>query len=571
MASYDGYVGPQYLGLTEDVANRAYYANASTNLGVPVRWTSHTYTLYPEPPDLLYGTPAEGTISKPVTAYYGATPRGTGEDWFEKIIIVPRSFDFGIILSVINENVELYNSYRDVSRSWNSYVNNAGAGIVITNLPGLPKVVQGQEGILLNLQIQLEGPPTIDGNLDFGFDVYTVYLPLLGQRAVVFPFVPILPLIEKLRFKTDVIEKLDGTEQRIILRDTPRQIFEAAYQLEGHARRYFESIIFDSQGRAVGLPMWHEPSVLQTAIAVDDTTVVVDSTAYADWRVDSHGIVFVDETSYEALEVESYTATTVTFKSPFTNAFPVGAYVMPVRTAYMQQNIPGTRWPRTLQGWNLVFKVFDNDTDLSDTSAFNTYNSKVLLNEPNLMGRTLAESMRRRRDEIDSETGTFEINDPWEAGRRSHGKGFFSNTRQRLWEVRQLMHALKGRAISFYLPTFFPDLEPTLALTSSSTILTIRNIGYAKHIDERQPKDVLQVVLKDGTELTRAISSSSEVDEDTETITVDSQWGQNVALDEIERVNFVEKTRLASDDVTIEHRGALGNAVVMAPTIAVRE
>jgi hypothetical protein len=575
MASYDGYVGPTFHGLEEDLTNRVYAPGLSSSLGTPPQWTAVQGA---DGDDLelldtavLLGTEAEGTITAVPTNYYGLIPRDFGDDWFEKIIILPRRFDFGIILAVQNETIDIYNSYRTATRSLDTYVNSAGLGVLITDLPALPSSLGPQSGLLLSLQVNLDGPPVIDGTLDFGFDVYTVYLPLTGQRAVIFPFAPLSPFIETLRFQTDVIQHRDGSEQRVILRDTPRQMFNATFSLEGHEKRYCGNVIFDSQARAVGLPMWHEPSILTGAVSVSDTTITVDTTNYADWRVGGLGIVLQDAENYEALTVDSFTSTSVTFTSPFTKAFTPGAYVMPVRTAYMQEIIGGSRPPRNLRDWELLFTVLDNSVDLSDTSAFGTYNSKVFLDEPNAIAGELEESMERRMDRVDAEDGPFEISSPWAVSRRGARKSFFSNTRKRLWEVRQLMHALKGRAKSWYIPTFNDDLEPTAGLASGSAGLTIKNVGYTNLVKDAQPKDVVQVILTDGTKLIRAVLSSSESSATEEVLTVDATWGQDASLSEIERVEFVEKTRFDSDDITIHHRGAIGDALIYAPTKTVTD
>lgn len=571
MPSFSGALA---TGLTEDLTNRAYAGGLSGNLaGVPA-WQSYALadgTTLDALAERETGTLGEGTIVGVPTSYTGILQANPGDDWFENIILLPRRYDFGIIVAIQDEDFELYSSYRNDVRTWASYTNNTDASVQVTNLPGLPKTMLTQTSEDLNLQVLLDGPTVIDGTLDFGIDTGTVYLPITGQRSVIFPFAPLVPFIEVLRFKTDLLKKRNGEEQRIVLRDTPRQLFRARYQLDGAPRRKFENIVFDFQGRAVGLPMWHEPSILSAPITIGDSTITVDSTAYADWRAGGVGIVVLDDETYEGLAVTSFTSTSVTFSSTFTKAFPVGAYVMPVRTAYMQQTISGSRSIINLRDWNLEFTVLDNDVDLSDVSAFAAYKSKVFLDEPNVVSGAMEETTERRIERVDSLVGTFSSSSPWSVSKKGGRKAWFSNTRQRLWEVRQLVHALKGRAISFFLPTFFDDLEVTAPVVSSSTGLTIANVGFTNLVQSRIPKGDLQLILTDGTKVIRGIVSSVEVSSTTETITVDGTWGVDATIDEVDRVEFVEKTRLDSDDVTFEHRGAIGDCLIHAPTRTVVE
>lgn len=133
------------------------------------------------------------------------------------------------------------------------------------------------------------------------------------------------------------------------------------------------------------------------------------------------------------------------------------------------------------------------------------------------------------------------------------------------------MHALKGSATSFYIPTFFDEFEVTQDVTSGSSTLTFRNIGYADYIQDRQPLDVVRLVLTNGTEVIRGVTSSSVIDTEEEQIVVDSSWGVNASVDEIDHVDFVLKVRMTGDEVEIIHTDSLGQAQVYMPLITVFE
>jgi hypothetical protein len=167
--------------------------------------------------------------------------------------------------------------------------------------------------------------------------------------------------------------------------------------------------------------------------------------------------------------------------------------------------------------------------------------------------------------------GRFRKVSDWDASRRVHRKVFHCGSRQRLWEVRQLLHSLRGRTISFYIPTFYDDLTPTAGIVDSATTMKIKNIRYAALVRERSPKGDIQVLLTDGTKIERQITDSVELSAAEEQITVNSSWGTTAALDEIERVSFIEKVRFDSDEILLEHFDANGQARVSAPVKAVLE
>jgi hypothetical protein len=567
--------GAKHPGATADTANRLYIPSwqdsAAPVWSVPVPKVGDQLSI------LNAATPSgvqgAGTITQQPTDHDGVRIEAVGYDWWGEIHIVERSYALGIILSEVQRDIEIYSAYRRAIHSWSSWTNNVDAGVSIPDFPSLPTVLNPQSGYIGTLTVSVDGPPTLDGTIDFvvaGLGTFTV--PVTGQRAIMIPFLPETPFVERLGFGTDVRAALTGTEQRAALRDVPRQIFDTSYQLHGHDRRAFLPILFDAQGRAAGLPLWHEPTWTTGAITATDTTINVESTAYADWRAGSVGIVWEDSENFEALEVDSFTSTTITFKSPFQGSFAQGAMVMPVRTAHFEERIRGSRFPQKVQRFNVRYHVVEAGVDLSSTAAFATYRSKVLLDEGNwIRAAELEEEIARKQIRLDGNVGLFNVWSDEDASRRGSRKVFFSGSRKRLWEVRQLLHALRGRAISFYLPTFYDDLEITEALTISSTTCKIKHIEYTNLVRNRSPKGDLQVLLTDGTTLNRQITNSAELSATEEQLTVDSQWGVNVALDEIVRVSFIEKVRFDSDEVVLEHFDANGQAAISAPVRTVLE
>ena len=562
--------------------NRAGYALALSQDGIyptywtvgknaPPQWSIEQAGKVPSHA-ALGGTFAAGSPVTLATNFVGVLAPGPGDDFFEHIIYLPTAIAAGVVLTTKTYTIELYSSYRRETRVFQSYLNTAGAGIVITNLPALPSSTPPQSGYSLILQILTSGPPTIQGELDFGFDTVMVVLPITGQRTILFPYEPETPIIEHLSFLTDVRTRRDGTEQRSSLRAFPRQLFEATYLLDGVERQAFQANIFDGQNNPLGMPVWFESTVATAAITTGDFTIAVESTAYTDLRAGSLMAAYTDYRTFEVLSVDSYDATHITFSSAFLGSFPAGTRILPVRMAYAEASIKAGKRLRAVESWNVLFSIYDNTVDLSSTAAFSAFNTKVLLDDPNMVdGDTLQESLENLLRNIDNETGTFQITSDWTSARPGAVKRFGTRTRQHLWEVRQLLHALRGRAISFYLPTFFPDLTVTRNISTSSAVLTITNIGYTKYIRNRQPLNVVRITFTDGSSIIRTVLSSAEIDPTEEQLTMTATFGVNKTVAQVSRVDFITKVRMDSDEVTIRHLSALGDAVVEIPVKTVLE
>jgi hypothetical protein len=576
MATYPTNGAVPIIALEDDAgesANRLYVSDIGASISSPPQWTAPTLAsdnflelLGPltGSDSVILGSPTIFSNSYPCDI--AAVPQDT---FFGQIIVLPRKIAAGFVLTTQVFTIDVYNSYIDEQRTWQNFVNNAGGGINITNLPSLPDTVEEQDGPELNLEILVDGPAFIEGTLDFIFDVGTFSVELTGQRANIWAFEPEEPGKEKLLWLTDILRKRDGTEQRQRLREAPRQEIEYTYLNEGVERQTMETLIFEGQGRSYGVPIVWEPTFATSAITATDLTVNVETTAYADYRVGGLAIMWKDFNDFEVLTIQSLTATSLTFVTAFQNSFALPVKVMPMRVGFMQRSTRSEKEILNLQETRVRFSIFDSDLDLADDSAFPQYNSKPILEEPNLVVSKLNESQDRPLTIIDSKVGEFTVFTEQAISKRRHLKGFFSGTRQRLWEVRQLLHSLHGRQKSFYIPTFFGDVSPTSGVSSGSSTLAITNIGYNRFVQERQPRNVIQLRALDGTKITREVLSSVEVDSDNETLTVDSNWGQTIALADIDYITFVEKVRMDRDEARFEHRVGDGNSTVTMPVVSV--
>lgn len=517
----------------------------------------------------------EGSKSDKVTntdydGYLGIDACAT-VDWFERFHVIARSYVFGNLLSQQTASLEVFSAFRNDLESWSTFANNAGAGVSLAGQPALPKVFQPFEGSVMTLTIDTSGPPSVDSTLDFVFSTVpqTTQVPIQLQRVLLVNVVPEKGYVEILEFFTDIFPHVDGTEDRSSPRKNARQLFEWTIRVEeGPEHSQFENILFDWQQRAFGIPMWHEATTLTVAtVAASTLTVNVASTDYADWRVGGLGLVYTDRSTFDVLEVASLTATTITFSNPTQSAHAVRALVIPLRTAFAKKVIRGSRWRVGMREYQMSFRVDDNDIDIGSTAAFSTFNSKVLLDGCNVVNRIMQEELTQDQVIIDGTVGKTEQVSPWERNKRSYQYTFFVQSQQSLWELRQLLHSLRGQWKSFYVPTFNKDLQPILDLTSAQNTLDVTNVGYTLYVRERQSRNVIQILFTDGTYLMRTITSSAEVDATRETLTLDSTWPSTKTVDEVARISYVEEVRFNSDRIQITHEQANGRARIKAPLI----
>jgi hypothetical protein len=513
------------------------------------------------------------------------------QDWFELIHVLPRSeIAFGNIITQVDQDIEIYNAYRDDSKSLTSITNNVTPGVEFPEIS--PPVVMGPQTSILGaattdnsggtglgtldltiVRALQQGLPTFSGTTVFVFSgANSPLLTLSGTRIVLIPFQFESDLDEILEFLTDVMESISGKEQRVALRGFPRQFFEVTYALDGVDRRRMSALLFDWQSKTFGLPLWHEEVRTTAAVSIGTTSYPVTGADEVDFRVGGLAAIIDDSNTFDVINISAVTATTITASDPSVNAYPAGTSLMPVRVAVVRGAVPSSRALVNLEQFRTEFQVTDNDTGAlsgSTTPGFwSTYNSRVLFDDCNVADSGVDQERTLRVYTQDNRTGKIEVSSAWGRGKLSTLKGFTARSRSDLLALRKLFIALQGRLKAFYLPTDHEELVAVATASIGTDTLDIEAVGYPIYAQERSPFNLLRITFTDGTELIRTVTGSVDVDADTERLTLDANWPATRTVDEFERIDFYDLVRFDSDAMRIRHR-RVGLATTRMPVMRV--
>lgn len=495
-------------------------------------------------------------VMLPATTYQGNVDYGHGINWFEKIHIYPTTIELGNILSTVSQDIEVYNSYRDLEQTLDTATNNAGDGITFQNLPTLPVTIPPNNGIIFQVRVSSQGQPTIDGTLDFTTSLYPLSITITGSRIVMLAHQPEGEIEELLEFLTDITRSTNGKEQRIRVRNYPRQTFDYHFKFDHEERRFFETFLYKWQPQTFGVPIWSEVKRLTAAVSAGATTLYFNND-YADFRAGGQLILWKDYQTYDALQIDTVSVGSLTVTSAVSRDYPVRTRVMPLRTGITKQEVTGDKHPVNLSEHTIKFHVVDNEVDIGSTAAFSTHNGKVMFDDGNWISRgTLTDTMKNVVHHIDNLTGSPIQFSNWVNSHFISSKGFFCRNPQATWEMRQVLHALAGPQKSFYLPTFMPDVVVNGPLTILGTTMDIEHIRYADFINGNEPNKSLYIVLNDGTIITRQVVSAIEVDSTTERLTVDVAWDSTILAADIRSVSFLRLCRFTEDSFEIHHNGS---------------
>lgn len=495
------------------------------------------------------------------------------DQWFDLAHALPRSIDLGRILATTNIDMTVHSAYRRQTITWNSFVNGAGAGTELTG-PTPPQILSPQESTIgLVLVIGTDGVPVVDDTLDFGFTSGdTPIVPIAFSRLVYFPFFPQAGFTEELSFLTDVLRSKNGTEKRASLRRVPRVRFKLKFREDDGSGDLItlHHYLLGRPASTFGIPLWHESTVLTAAQVASDAVINVRQTDYRQFIDGGVAVVFQKGLAPDIFQIDSFTDTTITPVNPMVGNFPAGTLVMPVKLAKATARQRGSRWPVTLGQLSVEFDVLDILEDLSDLSAWGTYNSKVLVDDWNVVGRgSVREAIEADIVVLDNEVGTLEKYVFAPTGRFVTQKQWAPQGASKLWDVRALLYSLRGQQASFYMPTDRDDLVAIADLSSGSDSLTITYAGLV-YVFGNGYRDHIRVTLYDGTVYEREIIDVSQNEAQTEEyLQLASTWPTTHAFADVQRIEFLQNVRLAADTISLKYEPGRPGARVNVPLTAV--
>lgn len=398
-----------------------------------------------------------------------------------------------------------------------------------------------------------------------------------------FPWRPETPLVETLRFLTDVQGHKDGTEQRMALRVAPRQEWTFnVFSEDDLDRQRMDNMLYGAPGGVFLVPAWTDVTFLTSPLTATSTTLAA-STVHSDFRAGGRLLLIsADDTKYELVEgITAFDGTSITWTTGVANTWPAGTEVYPVRECMSNQVATSSRYPTNARTMTVQFAAIDNDTPLyiagTTTLAFSALGlgpdtAKILVDDPNFCDTTLGETTDSALIIVDGNVGALSPLSYWKRSRRGSVKSWITTDRQKLWDVRVLLHYLAGRRTSFMLPTFQRDLTPVANITSGTATMDVANAGNHSYAAVgSSPHRYVRIELADGTRVIKQISSVAVIDANVERLTMSANFAASIAYINIVRVQFLEKVRIDAEDLTLTHSDLWGSCLVAVPVKAVLE
>lgn len=494
----------------------------------------------------------DGATGRVARAHIGALVPSFASDLFGHILIVPARLALGNIVTEQSRQVEVANLYLD-DVDWESLTNEAGAGIAFVDLPDFPVSLQPFGNYVFGVTVDTAGPPTINGTLEFGFDVGALSIPVSGNRIIAWPFLPEWSngVRERLAWATDILTSETLAEQRRAVRRTPRRRFTVDFVIEQRERTHFDLAVTNWGARVWAIPIWPDVQMLATSLNEGAESIPCDTT-HRDFR--EGGLVFLRGSTpmrYEVAEIASLEDDEIHLSGPLAKAWTRGTRIYPARPARLVEQPRPKRFTDQAIGVSAQFLVSEaSHWPVADLPEYRDYG--LFIDRPN-EDQDLESTFARMVESLDTVSALPSVYDGADVGLPIQGHRFFIAGASAHTAFRSLLYTLRGRQVPVWVPSHYDDLRLVATAGAAATSITVENVGYAQHALTQPSRRDIRIELFGGAVFNRRIVGAQELDEDTEQLDIDSALGQEVTPADVARISFLMLARSDEDEIEILH------------------
>lgn len=364
---------------------------------------------------------------------------------------------------------------------------------------------------------------------------------------LVWPWRPLRPITETLEWATDIIEAHDGTEQRIRVRQEPRQSFEASVHLDDPVQLSKARVALSAwQHREWGWPCWHEAVKLAATLPAASSSIPANTPA-ADFRPGGLAIVHTSPTAYEVVEVEAVASDSLTLAESTTLEHPAGASVMPLRMARMSSQARRDDHPVEASRYSVTMQITDNIELTTEAAAMQYLGYDVLSDPLTMPGETMPRQIDRSIDILDPGPGAWATYARTDYPLISTDHKWRVTTRSQAWAFRRWLHRRAGRLNPVWIPSRTHGLALAVQPTAAATTLQIKDVNY-RNVGLNIPGMThIAAFSASGAFVCRKITNAVAGSAGRENLTINAALG----FTDVARISFLCLHRFAADRISL--------------------
>lgn len=314
---------------------------------------------------------------------------------------------------------------------------------------------------------------------------------------MIWPFVPRVPIVERLSWLTDVMQTREG-ERRVSLRPARLEL-QYSYMFDEAQDARAVALFRSNPLGDWDVPQWSEYTQFASPVAAGATSLPVNTSA--DYRVGGFVYVSAGDDEGEAIEIASVGSGTIGLDAATTVA-AVGA--APIRSAYMLEGMGGARRFKGLTDRAVSFVTRDG-IDLAATD-FPQLDGIDVVTDPTLTVSPLQDLYFQAKEFVDNGSGPVAV-EP----RRDIIEGrveieFLDLTPESRYRRKQWFHSIRGREGAFWVPSWSRDFTLANPIGSSDTSFDVVAL-------DGDPADYVgrAVMIDDGSPLFRIITAAQDL------------------------------------------------------------
>lgn len=480
------------------------------------------------------------------------------DDFYNRIRYLPSALDLGALVSGQTRDLVIWNQHPD-ARVLTSLTLINGTGIEFTGPTSFTLAHNGFQ--TYTITVSADGPPTVDAQLAFDWLAPTEdnSVPIMGSRVVPFPFLYGQGAVETLKWQTQVMTSNDGSEQRIRVRNHPRQGFSVRAFIPFQLLAFADNLLYGWRSNLWGIPVFAECRTLNTATSIGVNTVDVN-TDFAQFVVGELAIIYNSATDFEIIQIFSFTTNEIVTVSPLTKVFNTNAVVTPMLSCRMLGNPI-----RQTTGFGAFitadFEAIKNSSLPSIASPIQFLGDDVFLDEQLTIGDGVNDTYTSRVDTLDFASSNVAIFAPWDNVKKSRVFGQQLTSQEELWNFRLWLHRRAGRLRPVWMPTHEVDFT-FQSVGTVNTSLLVRDDGQVLYASARTH---IRILTKTGDVF--ATISSMVTDGSTITMIIDVDLNRDAS--ELLHGQHLGLQRLSSDRIELSH-GSNFDSDVSVPIIEIK-
>lgn len=474
--------------------------------------------------------------------------------------------NLGLIVSDTTAELQVYNSYLVEQKLVKVNLVNL-EGISVAEATGRPPInLAPLRTKKIILDVSLYGSTKIDGRVILHFENgQIITINLKGTRGLIWNVEPNWdePLREKFSYKTDVIVSYNKNEQRRGFMSQPRRAFSYTATPSHTLLSTMRNVLYAMHNKPILCPVWWQPIRIKEALIRGATRLkCVDLSGADTLQTGSIVLLWNNPFDYELAVISRIEGNDILLQTSLSRTFYATASCYPAVDIRFDPTITSTNMASAVSfmdvsadlvgKMNSIGKLIGDEADLEKLNGI-----EVLSKRPN-WSEEIVERFQSDVTIIDYGFGSkawFNRGTPSMASRELT---FVSRSRDETAWWRRFIQRQKGQLKSFYVPTDTKDL-----IVTNDILSTVNNqVPVPKAIVVEDHRVTAMLRKSDNRNFLRIRAKGKSyfftIDRiekfgDNARIHVKEEIPVSILKEDVSSACFVQRMRLASDDVEIEH------------------